>query len=325
MKRLTKGGNGLTRRLLSLLIAFTVVFLLVGCDGVIDASSNQKEKTQTNESEKQVEEKAEDIKLEGLKVHYIDVGQADATLFQYEHEGENFNLLIDTGNFNSSNALDYLLDLGVDHIDAVMITHPHADHVGQLDKIIEKIPVDEVWMSGYTATSQTFERTIEAVLNSDTDYHEPRMGEVYDIGSLAVEILNPAEVKGDIHENCLSMRLTYGDISFVFTGDAEGKTEREMINSGMNLKAHILQLGHHGSDTSNTPEFLAAVKPEVAIYSASENNQYGHPHQSVLDRLGSLGIQVYGTNTHGTIIVSTDGKSYEVTTEKDGLKSLTAS
>lgn len=305
----------MTRRLLSLLIAFTVVFLLVGCDGAIDASSVQDEK-QTNESEKQVEEKA-NINLDGLKVHYIDVGQADATLFEFQHEGENFNLLIDTGNFNSSNALDYLLDLGVDHIDAVMITHPHADHVGQLDKILENISVDEVWMSGYTITSQTFERAMETALNSNATYHEPRAGEVYDIGPLAIEILNPAKIEGDIHENCLSMRLTYGDISFVFTGDAEGKTEREMINSGMNLKAHILQLGHHGSETSNTPEFLQAVKPEVGIYSASTNNQYGHPHQSVLDRLESLGIQVYGTNTHGTIIVNTDGKSYEIETEKE--------
>ena len=312
----------MTRRLLSLLIAFTI-FLLVGC-GAIDTSSNQNE-TQTNQSEKQVEEKAEDIKLEGLKVHYIDVGQADATLFQYEHEGENFNLLIDTGNFNSSNALEYLQKHDIDHIDVVMITHPHADHIGQLDKIVENIAVDEVWMSGYTITSQTFERAMEVVLNSDTDYHEPRMGEEYDIGPLAIEVLNPTEVQGGIHENCLSMRLVYGDISFVFTGDAEARTEHAMIDTGINLQAQILQLGHHGSETSNTPEFLKAVQPEIAIYSASENNQYGHPHQSVLDRLNDLKIKTYGTNVNGTIIVNTDGKSYEIETEKDGLKSLTAS
>lgn len=306
----------MTKRLLSLFIAFTVVFLIAGCDGAIDASSNQN-KTQTNQSEKQVEEKA-DINLEGLKVHYIDVGQADATLFEYSHEGEEYRVLIDTGNFNSSNALEYLQGRNINHIDVIAITHPHADHIGQLDRIIENIAVDEVWMSGYTITSQTFERATEAVLNSDTDYHEPRTGEEYDIGPLAVEILNPTEIKGDIHENCLSMRLVYGDVAFIFTGDAEAKTEKEMIDTGIDLQAQFLQLGHHGSDTSNTPEFLKAVQPEIAIYSASTNNQYGHPHQSVLDRLESLGIQVYGTNTHGTIIVNTDGKSYEIETEKDG-------
>ncbi|MDQ0175960.1 MBL fold metallo-hydrolase [Bacillus chungangensis] len=218
----------MTRRLLSLFIAFTI-FLLVGCDGAIDTSSVQDEK-QTNESEKQVEEKA-DINLESLKVHYIDVGQADATLFEFQHKGENFNLLIDTGNFNSSNALDYLLDHGVDHIDAVMITHPHADHVGQLDKIIENITVDEVWMSGYTITSQTFERAMEAALNSNATYHEPRVGEVYDVGPLAIEILNPAKIEGSIHENCLAVRLTYGDVAFIVPAKA--------INMGIRIKEEV--------------------------------------------------------------------------------------
>jgi beta-lactamase superfamily II metal-dependent hydrolase len=256
--------------------------------------------------------------LEGLKVHYVDLGQADATLFEYSHEGTEYRFLIDSGNWNSSNVVNYLQSQKIKDIDIVVITHPHADHIGQLDKIIENFNVTEVWMSGDTTTSQVFQRALSAIDTHNIDYYEPRAGDVFDIGPLVVEVINPQKLTGDLHEGSVSMRIQYGEVSFLFTGDAEKQTEQAILNRGYHVKADILQLGHHGSKTSTIPEFLEEVNPEVAIYSAGKDNQYGHPHDEVLDRVKNAGIELYGTKVHGTIVVETDGKDYKISASKGG-------
>lgn len=256
--------------------------------------------------------------LSKLKVHYIDVGQADATLLEYSHEGVDYRILIDAGNWNSSGVVNYLKAHMINHIDILVGTHPHADHIGQMDKILMGIPVSEIWMSGDTTTSQTFQRVVTAVDASGADYHEPRAGEIYDVGPLVIEVINPISLTGNLHEGSVSLRIVYGEVSFLFTGDAEAKTERAMLGRGHNLSADIIQLGHHGSNTSSIPEFLKAVNPKVAIYSAGAVNSYGHPHDEVITRVKNSGITLYGTDVHGTIIVETDGKTYSVSTKKTG-------
>ncbi|WP_019414767.1 MBL fold metallo-hydrolase [Paenisporosarcina sp. TG20] len=253
-----------------------------------------------------------------MEVHYIDVGQADATLLKYSHEGENYRILIDAGNWNSSNAVNYLDAQKVSNIDIVVGTHPHADHIGQIDKIIDTFDVDEVWLSGNLSNSQVFNRMIDAIEANDVGYHEPRAGEVYDIGPLVIEVLNPTSASGDVQNDSVSLRITYGDVTFLFTGDTEEEGERKMINSGQNLSADIFQVGHHGSNTSNTSAFLDKVNPKVAIISTSENNQFGHPHAEVIKRINDKGIDLYSTHINVTIIVKTDGTTYKVTTKKDG-------
>ncbi|MFC0470451.1 MBL fold metallo-hydrolase [Halalkalibacter kiskunsagensis] len=248
---------------------------------------------------------------EKLEVHYIDVGQGDATLLK----GPDFTLLIDAGRHDAIDVTPYLQSQGITDLDLMILTHPHADHVGQADKVIEAFPIKEVWMSGDEHTSATFERVLDALLDSDAEYYEPRAGESFTIGSALVEVYNPESVTGDLHEGSISVRISYGDIKFLFTGDAEYQTERDMINRGHNLKAHIFQLGHHGSTTSNTQDFLDRVQPEVAIYSAREGNSYGHPHDEIIERIENMGIDLYGTDEHGHIIVTTDGKQYTVSTD----------
>jgi len=247
-----------------------------------------------------------------LTVHYIDVGQGDATLLQ----GPDFTILIDTGRHDRNEVVPYLKSAGIIEIDLLVGTHPHADHVGQMDKVLQNFPVSEVWMSGGKATSRTFEKALDAILVSETNYHEPRAGEKYQVGSLKIEVLHPVELTGDLNDDSLSLSAQYGQIGFIFTGDVESKGEQEMVDRKQNLQAQILQLGHHGSKTSSIPAFLRAVSPEVVIYSAGTGNSYGHPHGEVMERVEKLGAKIYGTATNGTIIVITDGSSYEIITEK---------
>ena len=196
-------------------------------------------------------------------------------------------------------------------------THPHADHIGQMDKILHAVDVSEVWMSGDITTSQTFERVMIGIEESGVGYHEPRAGEVYDIGPLIMEIINPERLTGDFHEGSIALRIQYGNVSFLFTGDAEQQTERAILQRGHVVQADILQLGHHGSQTSTTEHFLQSVNPSVAIYSAGKGNSYGHPHESVISRVLEANINLYGTDIHGTIIVETDGHTFTVWTEKN--------
>ncbi|WP_203247064.1 MBL fold metallo-hydrolase [Sporosarcina beigongshangi] len=253
-----------------------------------------------------------------MKVHYIDVGQADATLLQLIDQDETINLLIDTGDWNASDVVTYLHSQQIKDIDIVAVTHPHADHIGQLDKIIENFSVTEVWMNGETANSQVFAKSLEAIEKHDVDYYEPEIGEIFDIGPLEITILHPDALSANTNNNSLAMRLQYGEVSFLFTGDAEQLAENAILSSGANIQAKILHLGHHGSNTSSTPEFVQAVNPEIAIYSAGVDNSYGHPDVEVIDRFNVSNIPLYGTDTHGTIIVETDGETYTVMTQKQG-------
>lgn len=260
---------------------------------------------------------AEDKKIiesNELAVHYIDVGQANATLFEFADEEEDYTILYDAGDWTSTDVVDYLAEKDIQELDLVIASHPDADHIGQLDKVLERFEVGEVWMSGNTSSSDVFIRALEAVEKFEVGYYEPRAGEQFDIGPLSIEILHPSLLTGDTNADSISMFVSYEEVDFLFTGDAGKKQEMEMVNSGMNLDAEILSLGHHGSDTSSAPAFIDAVSPEVAIYSAGEGNSYGHPHASVVSLIQEKGIKLYGTDQNGTIIVKTDGKSYHIET-----------
>lgn len=246
-----------------------------------------------------------------LNVYFLDVGQGDATLFV----APDATLLIDTGRHDRNDVVPHLRSLGVTSIDVVAITHAHADHIGQLDRVLGSFSVGEVWMSGTPHTTLTFDRAITALERSDANYEEPRAGDTTTVGSLVVEILNPVRLSGDIDADTLAMRVSYGSVSFLFTGDMEASHEAAMVaRAGGSLPSTVYQVGHHGSGTSTSAALLAAVRPEVAIYSASATNQYGHPHAEVIHRLNSAGIDVYGTAIHGTVTVITDGSSYRIET-----------
>lgn len=248
------------------------------------------------------------LALERLCVHYIDVGQGEAAFLA----GPDFAVLIDAGDLDGTEVLDYLKALGVETIDLFVVTHPHADHIGQAAQVMRSFTVREVWMSGYEHYTRIFEELLDEVLESDADYFEPRRGDQRQLGGLTLQVLNPMEPTGSIHESCLVLRAVYGQVAFLFTGDAERRIEEDLVRRGLPLQAQILQLGHHGSRTSSSLDFLLAVDPEAAIYAAGRDNEYGHPHGEVLNRLKILEIPVYGTDELGTIVVCTDGFTYEL-------------
>jgi competence protein ComEC len=247
-----------------------------------------------------------------LEVYFFDVGQADATLLLHDEA----TILVDAGHWQRSDVVPYLEAVGVETLDLLVVTHPHADHIGQFDQVMDAIDVTEVWWSGATTTTQTFERALDALERSNAAYEEPRVGDTTTVGPLAIDVVNPPAGVGlsDLHDSGLALRVTYGEVRLLFTGDAEAATEARMVSQAADsLAADILQLGHHGSSTSTTAGFLAAVDPAVAIYSAGAGNQYGHPHDEVVARVQDAGIDLYGTDVHGTVLVTTDGESWSVT------------
>lgn len=246
-----------------------------------------------------------------MQVYFLDVGQGDATLLV----GPDFTFLIDAGRHNASDIVPYLEQYGVDELDLLVGTHPHADHIGQMDRVLAEMSVGEVWMSGDDHTTDNYGRVIDAIIEAQdawgTVYHEPRVADgVYEIGASTVEILNPlCEPTGDLHDSSVSLRIVFDDVAFLFTGDAEENTEKRMMElteeiPGYRLEADVYQVGHHGSRTSSSQEFLDEMNPSLAIWSASEGNQHGHPHDQVIDRFAEMDVEAFGTADCGTMAVT---------------------
>jgi competence protein ComEC len=319
-----KWGYYMYKRSLFTLFSFITILLVSGCGQVPSETKNtdtaKQEEVNSNKTEEKQSSDNEVVPsdLSQLKVHYIDVGQGDSTLLQFSDDGEDFTLLIDAGNWNRNEVVNYLTSQNVKQIDIAIGTHPDADHIGQLDKVLNTFDVGEVWLSGNTSTSQTFQKLLSAIDSNGVDYSEPRMGDKFEIGRLKIEVLYPKTITENDNEESISLKITYGEVVFIFTGDASTGDELKMLQSGIDVKADILKLGHHGSSTSTHPTFLSEVKPSVAIYSAGLNNNYGHPTDEVVNLVQKSGIQLYGTDVHGTVIVSTDGINYKVLTKNDG-------
>ena len=250
-----------------------------------------------------------------LVIRVLDVGQGDALLLTHP----DLTMLIDTGRYDRDDVPGLLRTAGVERLDLLVVTHPHADHVGQFDRVMAAFPVDEVWWSGASATSATFGRALDALERSTARYAEPRSGATTTVGPLGVEILHPGDGDplDDLNDASIALRLTYGDFRMVTTGDAERVSEARMVGRHRDrLAADVLRLGHHGSSTSTTAEFLDAVDPAVAIYSAGLGNRYGHPHDEVLARVRDRGVTLFGTDVHGTVTIVTDGSTFEVRTQR---------
>jgi len=254
-----------------------------------------------------------DPDFESTVVSFLDVGQGDATLVQ----APGATLLVDAGRHDRDDVVGLLDERCVDELDVVVITHPHADHIGQLDRVLDAFPVGEVWMSGNPHTSRTFERAMDAVERTGVVYEEPRAGDTTTVGPLAIEVVHPARLTGDLNDDSVSLRITSGAVSVLVTGDAEANAEAEMVDrDAPSLASTVLRAGHHGSSTSTTPGFLAAVDPAVVVYSAGQGNSYGHPHSEVVDRVRRSGADLFGTDTHGTITLVIDGDRWSVHPER---------
>ncbi|CUN71218.1 ComEC/Rec2 family competence protein [Clostridium disporicum] len=248
-----------------------------------------------------------------MKVHYIDVGQGDATLVQVNGK----NLLIDAGPNKSADSLvEYIKGIGVTTIDHVIATHPHEDHIGGIDEIFDAFEVKNFYSPKVEHTTKTFEKMINAVTNEGLKITTIKAGDgsKIDLGDgTKVEIFSPVDDKyNELNDYSPIMKITFGENSFLFTGDAEKLVEKQVIANGENIDADVLKVGHHGSTTSSSEDFIKEVSPDIAVIPVGEGNDYGHPHKEILELLEKNNINLLRTDFEGTIILESDGENIKV-------------
>lgn len=243
---------------------------------------------------------------DGLEIHFIDVGQGDATLIKCgEHA-----MLIDAGDYTKGTAVQfYLKKQGVTKLDYVIGTHLDADHIGGLDVIITKFDCDVVMYPEYEKDTKSYFDLVDAMKDRNYQNTPPEVGKVYTLGEASFTVLAPVSESYEQENNySIAIRLVYGDNSFLFLGDAESESEKEMLQSGRKLKADVLKAAHHGSSSSLSEEFMQAVAPVYAVISCGKDNDYGHPHEAVLNILRRGGCRVFRTDEQGTVIACSDGR-----------------
>lgn len=284
MKR--KGFKGI-------LLLLSMLFALTGC--------SVSEATQHGMAVDTIQ--AEDVLL---RVDFLNVGQADCALLSTNGH----YMVIDGGNNGDADTiLSYLEGQGVEKLDAVVGTHPHEDHIGSLDAIINHFDVDAVYMPKIMHTSKTFEDVLDAVANKGLKIKSPSPGDTIDFNGLEIEVLGPQREYKDFNNNSIVLKVNAGETAFLFTGDAEETTEKDILQADYDLQADVLKVGHHGSSTSSSQAFLQAVKPKYAVISVGVGNSYHHPEEEALQRLQSIGAEIYRTDLQGNIVCTTDGKN----------------
>ena len=248
------------------------------------------------------------VPMDGLYVHYIDVGQGDSELVCCNGE----YMLIDAGEPEAADAvLEYLDRHGIDKLDYLVCTHSHSDHCGGLDAVVESLEVETVFTSPYAGDSPSYEIFTDAVYGAGLELTVPELGESYRLGEASFSFIGPVEDYDNTNDDSLVMRLEYGDTSFLYTGDMTAKAEKDLINDGASLRCDVLKVGHHGSSGSSCYQFLYEAQPGIGVISCEKGNSYGHPHEETLSRLDDADVTVYRTDLEGSIVIFSDGMKVE--------------
>ena len=284
-----------TKKLIVTLILLIIAVIggVLGYDKLNGGKSNIQDSTVVNSGEAQL--------------HFIDVGQGDCTLITMS-EG---NVLIDSGTNSSEEALKSYLDgLGITEFEYAVFTHPHADHIGGADMILEEYKVEKVLIPDVTATSSTYNKMMEGIEESGADLILATPEMTFSVGDMAFTVLAPNS-KGYEDDNNYSvvLKAVYGSTSFMFTGDAETASEGEILERFTleSLKCDLLKVGHHGAENATSQAFLDAVSPKYAVIQVGKGNTYDHPRAEILSRLNKAGVSYYRNDLEGTIVFVTDG------------------
>ena len=308
------------KRVISFLLLFSLTFSLYACqiediadiaiEGILSITDELGENKEGNTEDKN---EADPTPVDGIiKIHFLDVGQGDSILIT-SSEGV---ILVDSSLKNSSvtkSICEYIQNLGIKEIDYFILTHPHADHIGGAPTIINTFKIKNVIMPDCAATTKIFEETLDAIEANNVNLLEAVSGDKYSVGSVDFKILAPnSSSYSEINDYSVVLRLSYGETSVMLTGDAEELSEKEILSrySAKELSSDLLKVGHHGSSSSSSVDFLKAVAPKYAIISLGKDNSYGHPHDEIITRLENMEIPYYRTDIDGTVVFISDGKSF---------------
>lgn len=245
-------------------------------------------------------------------VEFIDVGQGDSTLVCSDGE----YMLIDTGDRDSGNTvINYLKDSGVERLEYLILTHPHADHIGEAAEIAEEFEIGKVIAPNVpddlVPTSAVYENLLDAMEEKDLKFRAAR-DESFELGECTAETFAPHGDYSNINNYSVLVKITHGENSFLITGDCEVQEEREFLERGCDLSADVLKAAHHGSDTSSSSEWLSAVMPQYTVISCGVDNKYGHPDDETYTRICKYSPKVYITAEDGTVVFESDGKGISV-------------
>ena len=292
------------------LIATVIALIIVGIAGILGINEdfvNTVSDTgeQTNS---QNEQQIEFVAQEDLLIDFIDVGQADSILVRNQDKV----MIIDAGtNETGETVVNYLKNLGITKIDYLIGTHPHEDHIGGLDDVINNFDIGQIYMPKIETTTKTFEDVLDAIENKNLTVTAPNKGDKIELGQAVGEFMTePILDKDNLNVSSLVLRLEFGNTSYLFMGDAEEENE-ETIHWP---KTDVLKVGHHGSSTSSSESFLEQVQPQYAVIMAGKDNSYGLPTQETIDKLNNSGSEIYRTDEDGTIQITSDGNAIEIKT-----------
>ena len=243
---------------------------------------------------------------EPMEVHFMDVGQGDATLVICGGHA----MLIDAGDATKGTAIqNYLQKQKITKLDYLILTHPDADHIGGAPVIITKFNIDRVFVSNFEKDNENYRKLIQSLDDKQIRPLTPKVNSIYTLGTASITILAPGKEYDNPNDASIALLLKDGARSFLFTGDASEEAEKDLLETGVPISADVYKVGHHGSKYSTSGDFFKAGGPSYAVISCGVDNAYGHPHAETLNTLRTNGVMVYRTDEEGTIIASTDGKS----------------
>ncbi len=298
------------KKILSLILAILLVFTYNLFNKDNESHSNKEENNKTVENDIDSSKKL-DISSD-LKVYFIDVGQADSILISNQEH----HMLIDAGNNPDGKKLVKYLknDLGIEHFDYVVGTHPHEDHIGGLDDIIENFDIDNVYLPDVTTTTKTFEDVIDALEKKNLEVTIPEIGENFSLGEAQLEVIYAGQDTKDLNDSSIVLEMEFGKLTYLFTGDATKKVEEKILDKLNHID--VLKVAHHGSLYSSSENFLKKITPSYAIISVGLDNSYGHPGEKTLKRIKKYTDKIYMTNELGTILLTSDGHNIEMSNFK---------